>query len=158
AQRLQGGQVGLVAQEAHRAVGKGKVGPARMAAAEGTQTVALRAGREELLLRDAGWHSVIDRHRRAQQVLRGAPPTGGGDPRPLPHPAERIPSGTNREGQAVEFRIEVRAFAKEEGVAGAVGNVHQANGTVLEKDAVPSSVVRTKGPFAGVAAITAQAI
>src|SRR5262245_44568341 len=61
---------------------------------------------------------------------------------------------------ALPFRITMDALAKEECVAGAVGDVLHANATVNEEDAVPTMqrTARTNRARAGVAAITAYPI
>src|SRR5262245_54528089 len=99
AQRLEGCQRDVLAQEAHRAVGEGEVGPARMAAPEGTQTVVFRAViAHELFPRNAGRHPVIDRHRRAEQALRQAASRYGKDRGPFPRLAEGIKNGIVSKG------------------------------------------------------------
>src|SRR5262249_24602697 len=101
-------------------------------------------------------HPVVDRHGSAERDAPHGPQ--GRDETPLPPDGDGIYSGPNIGTAAVEFRIVMDALAEEERVAGAVGDVRQADAAVNEEDAVPGHAGRTNRPFAGVAAITAQPI
>src|SRR5262245_20705846 len=147
AQRLKRGQVGLVTQEAHGAVGEGEVGTARMAAAEGAGPILQRGSTSP------GQHPVVDRYGGAERDLGIGPHVR--DVTPPPDAAEESYSGPKFGLLAVEFRVTMVALAEEERVAGAVGDVPNTNVAANVEDAVPGHAGRMDRPFAGVAAITA---
>src|SRR5262249_3064321 len=147
-QGLEGGQVRAVAQEAHGAVNEGEVGPAGMAAAEGAQPVMKR----HIVASGRRWELVVDRHGGAERAMHpgcvreGLPPVP-----PLGNGLHVVCTA------AVEFRVPVIAFPKQERNTGAVGDVGDANVAVGEKDAVVCGGIRDSRvvvtPSASVAAI-----
>src|SRR5262245_23141150 len=115
AQGLERWQWRPLAQEAHGAVGEGKVCASRMAAAEGAGPILQRG---EI---SPGRHPVVDRH---GGVERDAPiGRRVRDEPPLPPAGGVTCCGPNYGPAAVKFRIMMDALAEEERVASPVGDV-----------------------------------
>src|SRR5262249_46167402 len=105
-----------------------EVGPALVAAAEGAHPVLRR---HKVALGRGRWYLVVDRHGGAERAMHPECNREGLAP--------VSPLGDGLKGikpAAVEFRVAVIAFPKEETGSGAVGDVGDANVAVEEKDAV----------------------